>query len=141
MPATAQDNAVLAKTRELCASILEEPEYREHLDKVENFIANEEARAQFEQLSEKGDALHRKQHEGTTASPEEISEFESLRSSAMDDETISGFIAAREQLHGLHSTISGYVAKTLELGRVPEPGDFEEESSGCCNSGGCGCEH
>ncbi len=38
----------------------------------------------------------------------------------------------------LQQSVSQYVSKTFELGRVPEESDLE--SSGSCGSG-CGCHH
>lgn len=128
---------VIAKTLDLCATILEDPELKACLAKVDTFTEDSAARNQFVQLSRRGDELHGKQHAGTEISPDEIRDFQKMQSTAMENEIIRDFVEAQDKLQKLHSIVSEYVAKTLELGRVPGEDDFADEEGGCGE--GCGC--
>jgi len=136
MPTITEESAILSKTKELCASILEEPELKIHLSRMETFIGDEESRAQYVRLTEAGDALQQKEQLGEKLTLEEIKEFKDLQSVALENTVIRDFFDAQAKLQAVHSQISGYVSKTLELGRVPGPEDFADE--GGCGEG-CGC--
>ena len=108
---------------------------------IDAFMGDEMARSQYETVMHKGRALHEKQHQSLPLSGEEISDFETSRDALLANPVAKGFIDAQEELHGLRDTIQDYVAKTIELGRLPKAEDFEQ--SGCCGGnggGGCGCE-
>ncbi|HMJ91020.1 MAG TPA: YlbF family regulator [Candidatus Acidoferrum sp.] len=133
---TAIENPVAEKTRELCQTILSQPEFQNVRRDVESFMNNDRAKAQYETLSEKGEHLHHKQHQGVALSPDEIDEYEKLRTSFLADPVARGFLNAQEKMQEVQQTIGQYVSKTLELGRVPTDEDFEKGES--CGSG-CGC--
>jgi hypothetical protein len=86
---------------------------------------------------EKGQALQQKQQSATPLSNQEITEFEQHRESLMSNPVARGFIDAQEELREVQETISQYVSKTLELGRMPTDEDL---SGGSCGHG-CGCHH
>ena len=86
----------------------------------------------------KGQTLQQKQQRSQQLSPEEISSFESDREALLNNPVARGFLDAQEELHHVHETVNRYVAKTLELGRMPTENDFESED---CGHGGCGCSH
>jgi hypothetical protein len=74
-----------------------------------------------------------KQSEGLELKPEEISQFETLREDLLSSAVARDFLEAREEMQKVHQTVGGYLEKTFELGRRPDPDDFH---SGC---GDCGC--
>jgi cell fate (sporulation/competence/biofilm development) regulator YlbF (YheA/YmcA/DUF963 family) len=125
---TATDNAVLEKTRELCQTILTQPEFRDVRQNVEAFLNNDSAKTQY---------LHHKQHEGVPLSPEEVNDYEKLRTAFLANPIARNFLDAQEKMQEVQQTIGKYVSKTLELGRVPTEEDLD---SGGCGSG-CGCGH
>jgi cell fate (sporulation/competence/biofilm development) regulator YlbF (YheA/YmcA/DUF963 family) len=84
----------------------------------------------------KGQALQEKQHNGEQLDPSEISSFEKDRDSLLANPVASGFLDAQEEMHDLKQSVQKYVAKTIELGRLPSEEDLAESS---CGSGGCGC--
>ncbi len=133
------NGAVLQKTLELCQAILAEPELAAARRNVDAFMADEKAREQYQGVMTKGQELHRKQHDGRPVAQQEISEFETCRDQLLSNPVARNFLDAQEQMQQVHQTVSGYVGKTLELGRVPTPEDFESES--CDGAGGCGCGH
>lgn len=129
------NSAILEKTRELCSLILQSGEYRENASKIDAFFNDSEAQKAYRAFSKLGESLHEKQHAGelTQADIDGYDrEMEALRANVV----AAGFLDAEETLNGIVKQVSRLVGKSLELGRLPEPGELED--SGCCG-GGCGC--
>lgn len=137
MPTTIEESAVILKTRELCQAILEEPSMAGIRRKVDAFMANESARADYELVMTKGEALEEKQQMSIALTGEEIADFEKHRDRLMKNPVARDFMDAQQELHRVQSSIQKYVSKTLELGRVPTEDDLSEGSCGH----GCGCHH
>lgn len=131
----ANDSQVIVKTKELCALIAGDPEYRELLDKVERFLDDEGAKLQFQSVQERGQELQQKQNAGLELSAGEVNEFEAAREALLSNAVASEFLAAQESLQSVQMAIGKYVGLTLELGRVPSDEDFQDEG-GCCSEGG-----
>jgi cell fate (sporulation/competence/biofilm development) regulator YlbF (YheA/YmcA/DUF963 family) len=125
------------KTRELCQTIVDQPEMTSIRRRIDTFLADAGARSQYETLMSKGNALHEKQHNGQTLDGVEIADFEKHRDALLKNPAVTGFLDAQEELHQLQHSIQKQVSKTLELGRVPTEADIEEDSCGH----GCGCNH
>ena len=85
-------------------------------------------------LNDRGAMLQQKQAMGAAITDEEIAQFEALRDGFMKNPVATEFLDAQQQLQKLQDSILQHVQKTLELGRVPQPEDFDT----CCSSG-CGC--
>ncbi len=132
-----EQNLVLEKTRELCATIIAQPNMGTIRKNIDSFMADDKSRSQYETLMQKGQELHEKQHRSLPLSGEEISNFEKSREALLANPVARGFLDAQEEMHELQETIQKHVAKTLELGRLPTPDDFE---GGSCGHG-CGCHH
>jgi cell fate (sporulation/competence/biofilm development) regulator YlbF (YheA/YmcA/DUF963 family) len=143
MSMLADDSLVMRKAKELCAVIVEHPDFSVMQERVEAFLDDDSARLQYQSVQERGEELHHKQHSGVELSRSEIQDWESARDSLLENEVARSFIEAKRQLELLQQTIGKYVGLTLELGRVPEPEDFADASGGgCCGGhGGCGCSH
>jgi cell fate (sporulation/competence/biofilm development) regulator YlbF (YheA/YmcA/DUF963 family) len=137
MPTQTEENAVMEKTKELCQSILNQPEVRSLRQKIDVFMADNNARGQYETLMEKGQMLHEKQHSGQPLDQREVADFEKLRDSFLKNPVASAFLDAQEELQKMQKSITQLVSKTFELGRIPEAEDLE---SGSCGHG-CGCHH
>jgi cell fate (sporulation/competence/biofilm development) regulator YlbF (YheA/YmcA/DUF963 family) len=129
------ENALIEKTRELCETILSQPEYQTIRRQVDAFFDDESAQAAYQLLSSKGEYLQHKQAQNAPVSGEEIAEYESHREKFFSNPVSRDFVGAQQAIHKMQETVTQYVAKTFELGRVPGPEDFE---SGSCGSG-CGC--
>jgi len=132
-----EENVVTQKTRELCQALLDEPDMIAARDCISAFLADESSRSQYESLMARGEALHTKQQRSLPLDGQEIAEFERQREALLANPVARGFLDAQEKFHGLQESIQQQVAKTLELGRVPGPEDFD---SGSCGHG-CGCHH
>lgn len=132
----AESKTVVEKTRELCSTILAQPGMGSIRKNIDNFMADDKSRADYESLMAKGQALHEKQHRSLPLSGEEIGEFEKHRETVLNNPVARGFLDAQEALHHLQESIQTQISKTLELGRLPSAEDLE----GSCGHG-CGCNH
>ena len=132
---TMTEDAVLQKTKELCQAIIELPHFQSVRGRIDAFMADDQAKDQYQSVMEKGQALNQKQQFGLPISNEELAEFETHREALVNNPVAREFIDAQEELQKLQSSVDQYVTKTMELGRVPEEGDF-----GSCGHG-CGCHH
>jgi len=137
MQATIEDTVVIEKTRELCQTITDQPEFRVIRERIETFMSNDAAKAQYQLVMEKGDELQQKQQTGLPLSNEEIQEFEKNRDLLLNNAVASNFLDAQQRMHKMQESVTQYVTKTFELGRVPAAEDF---SSGDCGPS-CGCGH
>ena len=131
------EDAVLQKTKELCQTIVEQPEFQSLRQRVDAFLANEQSKQQYQIVVEKGEALQQKQQMGVPLTSDEIAEFEKHRETLINNPVARGFLDAQQEMQKVQESVGQYVAKTLELGRIPTQDDF---SSGSCGSG-CGCHH
>ncbi len=139
MAQTIEETAIARKTRELCQTILDEPSLQTVRKHIDAFMANEQARGQYEDLVSKGQALQQKQQNAVPLTGEEISEFEQHRDTLLKNPVARAFIDAHQELHDVQENIHRYVSKTFELGRLPSE---EELSGGCCGAhDNCGCGH
>src|SRR2546426_752372 len=86
---------------------------------VEAFLASEESKQQYQVVVEKGEALQQKQQMGMPLSEDEIAEFEKHRESLVSNPIARAFLDAQQELHKVQESVGQYVAKTLELGRMP----------------------
>ena len=123
------------KTRELCQTIIAQPEMISIRKRIDTFLADDSTRNLYEALMGKGQALQEKQQHGQPLEPAEISEFEKSRETLLKNPVATGFLDAQEEMHAMQNFIQKHVSKTLELGRLPAAADLEEGSCGH----GCGC--
>ena len=137
MITTTEENAVTEKTLELCSTILAQPNMGDIRQRIDAFMADEKSRTQYETVMTKGQMLNDKQQRALPLSGEEISDFEKHREELLNNPVARGFLDAQESLHDIQEFVQKYVAKTLELGRVPT----EEDLGGGSCGHGCGCHH
>jgi cell fate (sporulation/competence/biofilm development) regulator YlbF (YheA/YmcA/DUF963 family) len=123
------------KTNELCQALLEEIQSNGIRQRIDTFLADATARGAYESLMSKGQMLQEKQHSGQTLEPAEISAFEKDRDALLKNPVASSFLDAQEEMHDLQHSVQKFVAKTIELGRIPAAEDLAEGSCGH----GCGC--
>ena len=138
MQTTLEIDAIGVKTRELCQSILDMPEFQDLRKKIDAFMADDEARSQYQTVSELGEQLHHKQHSGSTLAQEEIANFETHRDALFNNGVARDFMDARQRFQEIQQSVTKLVSKTLETGRVPTEAEMEE---GCCGDHSCGCSH
>lgn len=136
-----KETPVIAKTKELCETILSQPAYAQMKQSIVAFMEDDDARILYENLCDKQEELHQKHSQGLPISAEEDAEFEAMEKKFMAMPVAAGFINTQRQMQKIEKTIAKYIRKTFELGRVPVQDDFS--SGGCCGGssggGGCGC--
>ncbi len=103
--------------------------------RLDAFMGDATTRAQYDGLVTKGQALQEKQQLSMPLSNEEIDDFNRHRDQLLDNPVARGFLDAQEELHEVQKSISQYVTKTLELGRLPTELDVAQASCGH----GCNC--
>ena len=137
MPTQIEENAIIGKTKELCQTIIAQPGMTSIRQRIDSFLSDVNAHAQFETVMNKGQALQEKQGRGLQPDNVEIADFEKHRDELLKNPVAQGFLGAREELHEIQHSIQKYISKTLELGRVPTEADLGDGSCG----GDCGCHH
>ncbi len=137
MATTTEDSLVLQKTKELCQTILEQPNMRSIRQRIDAFLDDEQSRAQYDGVVNKGQVLQQKQQSSEPLSGDEIQDFERDRDALLQNPVARGYLDAQEELHQVKQSVHKYVSKTLELGRLPTDEDLE--GGGCGH--GCGCSH
>src|ERR1700722_1358721 len=137
MSTQVEESLITQKTRELCQAILDEPEVRAMRQRIDAFMADDKARGEYDALMLKGQMLQQKQQAGMPLDGEEIASFEQMRESFLGNPVARGFLDAQEDMQKMQQSVSTFVGKTFELGRVPEESDLD---SGSCGHG-CGCHH
>jgi cell fate (sporulation/competence/biofilm development) regulator YlbF (YheA/YmcA/DUF963 family) len=128
------------KTRELCETIVAQPQWTSIRTRIDAFLSDDATRGQFDAVNTKGRSLHEKQHSGEPLNGQEVADFEKQRDALLSNPVAKGFLEAQDELHEIQHSVQKYISKTLQLGRVPVDSDFKEEEGGCGN-GNCGCSH
>jgi cell fate (sporulation/competence/biofilm development) regulator YlbF (YheA/YmcA/DUF963 family) len=126
-----------SKTRELCQTIVDQPEMISIRKRIDTFLSDSGARGQYETVMSKGQALQEKQSRSQPLESAEIADFEKHRDALMNNAIARGFLDAQEELHAMQHSIHKTISKTIELGRVPTEADLADGSCGA----GCGCHH
>src|SRR3972149_810726 len=99
MPMNGEDTVILQKTRELCQTIVEQPAFQEMRQRIDAFMANETAQAQYQEVVEKGEMLQEKQRRGAPLNHAEVQEFEKNREALVSNPVAKGFWDAQQQMH------------------------------------------
>ena len=120
MEVITDNTAVLQKTRELCQAILDQPDFPMIRRQVDSFLADESIKGQYQELSDRGAILQHKQQTGMPLDMTEIADFEKRREAFLSSPVAQGFLEAQQAMHTVQESISQFVAKTFELGRLPE---------------------
>jgi cell fate (sporulation/competence/biofilm development) regulator YlbF (YheA/YmcA/DUF963 family) len=137
MAVTVEDTIIVQKTKELCQSILDHPDFQNVRKNIDLFLADEKAKDAYQALIERGEELHHKQHQGVKLSEQEVDAYQKQREGVVNNPLTANFLRAQQEVNGIQESINKYLSKTFELGRVPEAGEMEE-GGGSCGSG-CGC--
>src|SRR3954471_3100332 len=129
------DTEIAQKTRELCQAIVDQPKFESIRKRIDAFMADDTAKAQYQTVMEKGEMLQHKQQMGQPLSQDEIGDFDKSRDALVNNPIARGFMDAQQAMQKVQDSVGQHVAKTFELGRAPRDEDFD---SGSCGSG-CGC--
>ena len=124
-------------TNQLCEAIVGQKGFADLYKKIDAFINDEKLKYEYSMLNERGALLQQKQQAGAEISDEEIAGFEKLRDEFMANPVATQFLEAQEEVQQVQDRIQQVIAKTFEVGRVPQSEDFDFCSDGF---GSCGCE-
>jgi cell fate (sporulation/competence/biofilm development) regulator YlbF (YheA/YmcA/DUF963 family) len=136
MATTFEETVIHQKTRELCQTILDQPHFQILRRQIDAFMADDQAKGQYQVVMEKGELLQQKQQLGVPLTNDELLDFEKCREDLLNNGVAREFLDAQQEMHKVQQSVNQYVLKTFELGRLPAPEDF---SAGCGPS--CGCGH
>ena len=128
---------IAEQTDVLCQTIVSQPGFKELHEKIEAFVNDEKLKYEYGLLNDRGGLLQQKQEYGVEIKPEEFEEFEKMREEFMANPVATSFLEAQEEVQDIQNRIHQHLAKTFELGRKPDQGDFDFCSDGF---GNCGCE-
>ena len=141
MTELATKTPIVQKTEELCETILAQEGVQALFARIDSFQADEGAQQLYQQVGQMQDVLMRKQQSGESLTESEIADFEKVREELMNHPVAGPFVESQQEVFSVQETISKYIAKTFELGRMPTEADLQDSGSGCCGGGGgsCGC--
>ena len=123
-------------TDQLCESIVNQEGFKNLYIKIDAFVTDEKLKYEYGTLNDRGALLQQKQQTGVEITEEEIAEFEKLREEFMANPIATNFLDAQEEVQQVQDRIHQVIAKTFEIGRVPNQEDFDFCSDGF---GDCGC--
>jgi len=129
--------AIAEQTDVLCETIVSQSGFKKLHSKIEAFMNDEKLKYEYGLLNERGGLLQQKQEHGVEIKPEEFEEFEKMREEFMANPVATAFLEAQEEVQDIQNRIYQHLAKSFELGRKPDQGDFDFCSDGF---GNCGCE-
>jgi cell fate (sporulation/competence/biofilm development) regulator YlbF (YheA/YmcA/DUF963 family) len=124
----------MAKAKELCQSLLEDPNLKEVFSSIDRFMEDDEAKGLFSEMQTKGESLQMKQQSGVELTAGEVEEYNKIREKMLENDTANAFVQAQESIQSVHQTLGNWVSLVFENGRMPT----DEEFAGHCGPG-CGC--
>lgn len=130
---------IIEMTEKLCATILDQPEYKEISEKINKFSEDEHAKQMYQSVYELQMRLQEKQMQGLPITEEETESFQMEYEALLELETARGFIEAQQMIEEIEQTVQSYITNTFKLGRVPRPEDFIQGGTCGCGGGSCGC--
>jgi cell fate (sporulation/competence/biofilm development) regulator YlbF (YheA/YmcA/DUF963 family) len=137
-PQTCLDLKPIAEgTNQLCEAIVSQEGFAELYKKIDAFINDEKLKYEYGMLNDRGALLQQKQQAGMEIAEDEMADFEKLREEFMANPVATQFLEAQEEVQQVQDRIHQVIAKTFEIGRVPQSEDFDFCSDGF---GNCGCE-
>ncbi|MFS0871170.1 YlbF family regulator [Paenibacillus xylanilyticus] len=131
--------AIMLKMEELCSVLLQDKGYREMREMIDQFAADEQATAQYEQFMEKHQALEEKERQNIELLTSEMQVYEQEERALYEHPLIRRFMYAQREFSLLHQQISQYFTKSVELNRLLKPGEVHKEACGC--GGNCSSNH
>lgn len=124
----------MVKAKELCQSLLEDPNLKEVFSSIDSFMEDDEAKGLFSEMQTKGESLQMKQQSGVELTAGEVEEYNKIREKMLENDTANAFVQAQESIQSVHQTLGNWVSLVFENGRMPT----DEEFAGHCGPG-CGC--
>src|SRR5262245_65108401 len=106
---TTLESPVIQKTRELCQTILDQPDFQSLRARIDTFLADDQAKMQYQTVVEKSDLLNQKQQMGVPLTAEEIADFESQRDALVKNPVPRAFMDAQADMRRMQESVQKYV--------------------------------
>ncbi|MCD6338798.1 MAG: YlbF family regulator [Verrucomicrobia bacterium] len=135
MQASLENGVLVEKTLALCKEIVALPDFAEFRKDIDTFLGDEKAQDLYREAAEQGESLYYKQRQGAPIDNAEIEQYEQKRQALFANDIARRFLEAQETMQRVQDLVARYVTKTMELGRVPGPEDFEGCGAGCSCGG------
>ncbi|MGV3487494.1 MAG: YlbF family regulator [Tuberibacillus sp.] len=139
MSTTLDIEKIREKTEELCQFILDQAAFPKLKANINDFLADGEATALYNEIIEKQRALQQKQQQGIILTQEEVDDFNAAREKLYANSVARDFLNASEELDKIQDMIIKYVLKTIELEKVPTEADLNGGGCACGGNGACSC--
>lgn len=130
---------IVDKMKALCSELLEQSAYKELRQSIATFVTDEPSMRQYERFMDLSQSLRQKEQQQIELSPAEAAAFESEEQAMYDNPMVRKFLYAEREFNRVHELVNLYFTKTLELNRLPEPGEWKAGGCGC--GGNCGSGH
>src|ERR671914_280906 len=98
MTTTTEETAIMQKTRELCETIVAQPEFQALQRQIADFMADEQAKTQYQTVADRHDWLQQKQQMGAAVEQSEIDEFNKHRDVLVNNPIARGFLDAQQAI-------------------------------------------
>ncbi|MHA0857061.1 YlbF family regulator [Paenibacillus sp. CMAA1364] len=128
---TLDKKPIVEKMEELCSSLLQQDAYQELRKMIDCFAENDQAIEKYEHYLALHQIIDQKKMQGIEITEVEVQAFEEEEGEMYKDDVIRQFLFAQREFSQLHSLVSQYFTKTVELNRLPEHNELKK--------GGCGC--
>ena len=136
---TLDTTLVLGKMEELCTALLQQDAYQELRQMIDQFASDEQAIERYEHFLELQHIMQQKEAQGLELTDAEVNDYEQEETDIYKDDVIRKFLFEQREFSQLHSLISQYFTKTVELNRLPEQKELKKGGCGC--GGNCGGGH
>ena len=103
-----------AKAKELCQSLLEDPNLKEVFESIDKFMEDDESKELFSEMQTKGESLQMKQQSGLELTAGEVEEYNKIRDKMLENETANAFVKAQESIQSIHQTLGSWVSLVFE---------------------------
>ncbi|MCZ7591679.1 MAG: YlbF family regulator [Kiritimatiellae bacterium] len=108
-----KDTPVVEKTKELCQTILDQPAYQDMKRTIEEFLADDAVRGQYNALCDLQDELQHKHHHGVDITEAEAIEFQRQEAMFLENPVAQAFIDAQRAMQKIEATVGAYIRKTF----------------------------
>ena len=116
-----ENPAILQKTRELCQAILDQPGFEAIRRQMDAFLADENIKTQYQELSERSALLQHKQQTGMPLDMTEIADFEQRREAFLTSPVAQGFLAAQQAMQQVQEGETYYQEHPTRYQNTPRP--------------------
>lgn len=113
---------------QLCSTLLEGKQFKDANEKIETFLADDEAKNLYVSLTSVRANLQQRQQRGFELTAGEVAQLEKIQQTADANKVIKDFATASEELNQIKAAVVSYLEKSFEICRTPTEADFEDDA-------------